>query len=109
VWHSSFVWQTTSVIAWMVDQGYLNYSQPVAHYWPEYAQNGKKNVTVRELLEHRGLSNDINFGNLTWDEFLDDDIRAALIAKLPARPSKLEEGEMEAGYAMSIRVRYCFH
>jgi CubicO group peptidase (beta-lactamase class C family) len=33
-------------------RGWLDYDAPVAHYWPEFAQNGKEAVTVRQLLGH---------------------------------------------------------
>lgn len=33
-------------------QGKLDLDKPVAHYWPEFAVNGKGSVTVRMLLQH---------------------------------------------------------
>ena len=33
-------------------RGWLDYDAPVARYWPEFAQNGKGAVTVRQLLGH---------------------------------------------------------
>jgi CubicO group peptidase (beta-lactamase class C family) len=33
-------------------RGWLDYEAPVATYWPEFAQNGKERVTVRQLLGH---------------------------------------------------------
>jgi CubicO group peptidase (beta-lactamase class C family) len=33
-------------------RGWLDYDAPVARYWPEFAQNGKATVTVRQLLGH---------------------------------------------------------
>jgi len=33
-------------------RGWLDYDAPVAHYWPEFSQNGKADVTVRQLLGH---------------------------------------------------------
>ena len=38
-------------------RGLLEYDERVAAYWPEFAQNGKDQVTVRQLLAHQaGLS-----------------------------------------------------
>jgi len=38
-------------------RGLLDYDEQVATYWPEFAQNGKEKVTVRQLLSHQaGLS-----------------------------------------------------
>lgn len=34
-------------------RGWLDYDAPVASYWPEFAQNGKEHVTVRQLLAHQ--------------------------------------------------------
>lgn len=33
-------------------RGCLDYDAPVARYWPEFAQNGKSDITVRQLLGH---------------------------------------------------------
>ena len=33
-------------------RGWLDYEAPVARYWPEFAQNGKAEITVRQLLGH---------------------------------------------------------
>jgi CubicO group peptidase (beta-lactamase class C family) len=33
-------------------RGWLDYDAPVARYWPEFAQNGKVAITVRQLLGH---------------------------------------------------------
>ncbi|MBT2518087.1 beta-lactamase family protein [Streptomyces sp. ISL-90] len=41
------------VIATLIDQGLLELDHPVSTYWPEFAQNGKETVTVRQLLSHQ--------------------------------------------------------
>ena len=33
-------------------RGWLDYEAPVARYWPEFAQNGKAEITIRQLLGH---------------------------------------------------------
>jgi CubicO group peptidase (beta-lactamase class C family) len=33
-------------------RGWLDYDAPVARYWPEFSQNGKDAITVRQLLGH---------------------------------------------------------
>jgi CubicO group peptidase (beta-lactamase class C family) len=41
----------------LVEQGKLSLDSPIAHYWPEFAQSGKAEITLRDLLSHRsGLS-----------------------------------------------------
>ena len=42
-------------------RGWLDYDAPVARYWPEFAQNGKAAITVRQLLGHEA-------GLVTLDE-----------------------------------------
>lgn len=34
------------------DRGQIRYDEPVATYWPEFAQNGKDKITVRQVLTH---------------------------------------------------------
>jgi CubicO group peptidase (beta-lactamase class C family) len=34
-------------------RGWIDYEQPVARYWPEFAENGKEKITVRQLLAHQ--------------------------------------------------------
>jgi CubicO group peptidase (beta-lactamase class C family) len=33
-------------------RGWIHYDAPIAEYWPEFAQNGKGAITVRQLLSH---------------------------------------------------------
>lgn len=43
----------TALTALLVaDRGELNFDAPVAKYWPEFAQNGKAEVTVAHLMSH---------------------------------------------------------
>ncbi|KAL8603602.1 hypothetical protein ACOMHN_022554 [Nucella lapillus] len=45
------------VIAHLVDRGLVNYDQPVASYWPQFAQNSKENITLKQILSMKaGLS-----------------------------------------------------
>ena len=37
----------------LADRGLLDYDDPVAKHWPEFAQTGKERVTVRDVLSHR--------------------------------------------------------
>ncbi|QJQ31660.1 beta-lactamase family protein [Sphingomonas lacunae] len=48
----------TALTALLVaDRGELDFDRPVAHYWPEFATNGKADVTVAHLMSHSaGLS-----------------------------------------------------
>ena len=41
----------------LADRGELDFARPVAHYWPEFAANGKAGVTTAMLMSHSsGLS-----------------------------------------------------
>jgi CubicO group peptidase (beta-lactamase class C family) len=43
----------TSLAALMlVDRGELDLDAPVAKYWPEFAQNGKAEITVKQVMSH---------------------------------------------------------
>jgi CubicO group peptidase (beta-lactamase class C family) len=65
-------------------RGWLDYDAPVARYWPEFAQNGKAGVTVRQLLGHEAglilLDQKLTLGNLR-----DFDYLAGMLAR--QRPS----------------------
>ena len=37
----------------LIDQGKLDPDEPVARYWPEFAQSGKQDIPVRYILSHR--------------------------------------------------------
>jgi CubicO group peptidase (beta-lactamase class C family) len=56
------------VVALLVQDGILDLEQSVAHYWPEFAANGKGGVTVAQALSHQsgvvGLE-----GGFRLDEF----------------------------------------
>ena len=41
------------VIHRLAERGMLDYDDPVAEHWPEFAAGGKDRVTVRDLLTHR--------------------------------------------------------
>ena len=39
--------------AMLVDRGLLAYDAPVARYWPEFAQRGKQDITVDQVMSHQ--------------------------------------------------------
>jgi uncharacterized protein YbbC (DUF1343 family)/CubicO group peptidase (beta-lactamase class C family) len=58
---------TTPAIMQLVGQGRVRLNDPVAKYIPEFAQNGKDDITVRELLTHHsGLAADLEL-NPPWE------------------------------------------
>jgi uncharacterized protein YbbC (DUF1343 family)/CubicO group peptidase (beta-lactamase class C family) len=52
---------TTTAVMQLVEQGKVRMNDPVAKYLPEFAQNGKDDITVRQLLTHySGLEPDLD-------------------------------------------------
>src|SRR5271156_6539419 len=52
---------TTTAVMQLVEQGKLRMNDPVAKYIPEFAQNGKEDITIRQLLTHySGLEPDLD-------------------------------------------------
>jgi len=52
---------TTTAVMQMVERGAVRMNDPVAKYLPEFAQNGKQDITVRQLLTHySGLEPDLD-------------------------------------------------
>src|SRR5437868_4489049 len=52
---------TTTAVMQLVDQGKIRVNEPVEKYIPEFAQNEKGDVTIRELLTHySGLREDVD-------------------------------------------------
>jgi CubicO group peptidase (beta-lactamase class C family) len=43
----------STIVHRLAERGELEYDEPVATYWPEFATGGKGRVTVRDLLTHR--------------------------------------------------------
>merc|ERR1711942_421797 len=43
---------TAICLARMVDKGLLDYKEKISKYWPEFAQNGKGDTTVADLMRH---------------------------------------------------------
>uniref|UniRef100_A0A915PW13 Beta-lactamase-related domain-containing protein n=1 Tax=Setaria digitata TaxID=48799 RepID=A0A915PW13_9BILA len=48
-------------IAVLIDRGRLQYSDRISQFWPEFGQNGKENITVGWVMNHRA-------GLATFDE-----------------------------------------
>lgn len=70
------VYSTTKGLAAMTlalahSRGWLDYEERVSAYWPEFAQNGKETITVRQLLAHQA-------GLFAFDETVDRSVVADL-------------------------------
>lgn len=88
-------------------RGWLDYEAPVAAYWPEFAQNGKDRVTVRQLLGHEaGLV--LLDEALTVEKLHDLDYVAKVLARQkPAWPPGTRHGyhTMTIGLYMQELIR----
>jgi CubicO group peptidase (beta-lactamase class C family) len=89
-------------------RGWVDYDVPVAGYWPEFGQNGKEAVTVRQLLAHEA-------GLVVLDEELTvarmrnlDDVAGLLARQKPAWPPGTRHGYhlMSLGLYMQELIRH---
>jgi CubicO group peptidase (beta-lactamase class C family) len=77
-----------TVIHRLADRGLIDYEAPVAEYWPEFAANGKSELTVREVMRHRaGLS---GLRGATKEDLLD---HVAMEERLAAAPPGRLQGK----------------
>ncbi len=81
--------------------GWLDYDEKVSTYWPEFAQNGKENITVRQLLAHEAglclVDEVFEIGDLANFEY---------IAEIMARQKPLWEPGTQHGYHLSTMGMY---
>ncbi len=89
---------TATCVNMLIDRGRLDVDAPVARYWPEFAQAGKHDIAVREVLSHQA-------GLPCWDEPLppgalyDWDRSVELLA---AQAPKWQPGAAQGYHAISI-------
>ncbi|MEA2405633.1 MAG: hypothetical protein QOE08_2280, partial [Thermoleophilaceae bacterium] len=73
-------------------RGWLDYDERVSAYWPEFAENGKARVTVRQLLGHEAGLPAID-EPLDLDKLRDFDVLAGILARQkPAWPPGTRHG-----------------
>jgi CubicO group peptidase (beta-lactamase class C family) len=92
----------------LLDRGLVDVDAPVAHYWPEFADNGKAELPVRYLLDHRaGLP--VLTPEKLWPGAMFD--REAMVSALAAQAPLWEPGTVAAyhvhtqGYLLSEITR----
>jgi CubicO group peptidase (beta-lactamase class C family) len=79
-------------------RGWLDYEERVCHYWPEFAQQGKERITVRQLLAHQAAL-------FAFDEPVDRGVVAdldRLAAVLARQRPAWEPGTRQAYHAISL-------
>ncbi|MHB9096750.1 MAG: exo-beta-N-acetylmuramidase NamZ domain-containing protein [Syntrophales bacterium] len=73
---------TSTAIMQLAEKGKLNIDAPVARYWPAFGKNGKKRITLRQLLTHySGLRAGLKPGWAGYEAAM-----RKIIAEKPARP-----------------------
>ncbi len=85
-------------IALAHSRGLLDYEERVCTYWPEFAQQGKETVTVRQLLAHQAglLALDAHVDRTVVTDF--DRLAVALAKQKPA----WEPGSRQAYHAITL-------
>ena len=91
----------------LADRGLVDYEAPIARYWPEFAENGKENTTLRHALSHQAGVPQVPTGT-TPALMCDWDYMTAAIADLtplwPAGSRTLYHG-MTFGWILGEIVR----
>jgi CubicO group peptidase (beta-lactamase class C family) len=109
----AMVWSVTkgmasTVIHRLADRGLIDYDAPVAEYWPEFAANGKAEITVRDAMRHRaGLSqlNGVSKAELMDHQAMESRLAAASVNKvLYGKPAyhALTYGWLMSGLARAV-------
>ncbi|KAF9101676.1 hypothetical protein BGX29_005347 [Mortierella sp. GBA35] len=75
------------IIARLVDQGKLDYEKKIVEYWPEFGQNGKEDVRLRDLMVHESgvpaLDDDDKTDLLSWAHLADEEKFSERLARQP--------------------------
>ena len=86
----------------LIQEGAIDVAAPVATYWPEFAQAGKENVIVADLLSHRaGLA--WTDGSLSFEQALAwDPVIKALECQAPSWPPGTAHGYHATTYGWLV-------
>ncbi len=96
--HSATKGMAAMTLALAHSRGWLDYDERVCTYWPEFAQQGKDQITVRQLLAHQaGL---FAFGEPVDKSVVADRDRLAMI--LARQKPAWEPGSRQAYHAISL-------
>lgn len=78
----------------LVSEQLLNYDTPIAHYWPEFAANGKADITLRALMLHQADLFAINSIDADSETLLNWQAMKAKVALMsPTEPDQHESYE----------------
>ncbi|KAF9408725.1 hypothetical protein BGZ94_002213 [Podila epigama] len=90
------------VIARLVQSGFLDYDAKVSDYWPEFAQNGKEDVRLVDVMTHEsGIFFLDDAKDLNWESLKDKEAFSALLARQPHYFGKNHKGVKRAYQAVT--------
>lgn len=81
----------------LAEEGYVDLLDPVAHYIPDFAKNGKENISIHQMLSHRG-------GFPMVDEQANKEVlsdREQLLELIYNTQSKSPDGRVQAYHALT--------
>ena len=88
-------------LAILYDKGLFEYEDKVTKYWPEFGQNGKEDIKISDVCQHRtGLANFFVSPSTrnTWTENIKKNNLGALIEKLKPNYPQLEKHGSKCEY-----------
>ncbi len=94
----------------LADRGVFSWDEPVASYWPGFAQGGKSRVTVRCLVNHRAGLAALD-QKLQLEDCLDDARWPIVVEALESQRPLWQPGEGQAYHAVTfgLYVKELFH
>lgn len=85
----------------IVSQGLLDYDLPISSYWPEFAINGKNEITLRQVMSHQAnlyaIDSIIDDSNLMLDWKL-------MVDKVAAMPLSIIEHKKDLRYSTTYNA-----
>jgi len=87
-----------TAVAMCVERGHFRYDDPVAHVWPAFAEAGKADVTIEQLLSHQAglytVDGELAFEHvLNWNE---------MCSRLAATAPRFEPGSQHGYHALTF-------
>lgn len=106
------VWSVTKgvvalAVAMLVERGQLDYTQPLARYWPEFAAGGKEAITLEQVLSHQAGLDGLRVALTHEDLYARQPVVEALAAMAPLWPpgSRCVYHPMTYGFLLGELVR----
>ena len=87
-----------TAVAMCVERGHFRYDDPVAHVWPAFAEAGKADVTIEQLLSHQAGLYTVD-GELAFEHVLDWN---EMCSRLAATAPRFEPGSQHGYHALTF-------